>query len=58
MTSKREEIICFKCREKISFMKNNRFVFEVYGNVNYIFKCECGASYLIKVNIKRLVPKL
>ena len=52
-----EEIVCFKCRMPIRGMKNNKFAFDVYGNINYIFKCECGASYQIKVNIKRLVPE-
>jgi len=57
MVDKMEEIVCFKCRMPIRGMKNNKFAFDVYGNINYIFKCECGASYQIKVNIKRLVPE-
>ncbi len=56
MTEKKEEIICFKCKLKIKFALNNNFAFGVYGNISYSFKCDCGARYLIKVNIKRLVP--
>lgn len=56
ITETHEDIVCFKCKMQIRHSKNNKFVFGVYGNISYIFKCDCGASYLIKVNVKRLIP--